>query len=137
MKTTKCLDRYADIIILVFSLIFIVSGGFLFAEGIAKSQSKVKIANKCQDFYSQKYDNINSDYESVAEINKVEIRQFNDQIQNCIDFDSVGMSEFFLWIFSFIFIVAGIVGVVFIGHRFSHELKHVSEPTLGRLDLEI
>ena len=103
----------------------------MFAKGITESQSKIETADKCNSLYLQEYDSIDNIYESQEQIDRVE-SNFRKSIQNCIDENSTGASEVFAWMFSFIFIVGGIVGIVFIGHRFVHELKHVAEPTAGR-----
>ena len=118
--------KYLDFIILAASLAAIVGGAFLFSDGIEKSQEVLMQRENCDALFRPK-ENTNSDSISLEQF---ELKNEAGHLKACNDATgSLDTMVVLTWLGSFALLIAGIVGLVFIGHRFTHELKHADSET--------
>ena len=118
---------WMDIIILGASLAAIVGGAFLFSDGIEKSQNVLMNRENCDALFRPK-ENTNSDSISFEKLQ--DMKNVAGHLKACEDATgSLDTMVVLTWLFSFALLISGIVGLVFIGHRLTHELKHSDSET--------
>ena len=123
---TNCFQKkYSDIVVIVVSLGLIIGGGFLFANGHAKSQAAVIERDNCDRLRMTEFVNNKNHKDLLSAAD-----EFNHQEACKEAADALDSMTIINWLGSFLCLCAGIVGLVYIGHRFTHELKHANEPTI-------
>merc|ERR1711907_290912 len=126
---TRWWKRYQDFIIVMASLAALVAGGWLFADALENSQAELKLKEDCQMLRD-----LNGDFNEVGLTDKKYMNNPNIKIEDCpSEFQAAEKSLEVLsileWLGSMILAIAGILGLVFFGHRCTHEMKHFDEAT--------